>query len=93
MTRTIGTQAWKQLRARVLAEEPTCRLQLPGCTTISTTADHIIPRSQRPDLELVRANVQGACKSCNYKRGNADVQALKPAPARAAPANSGAARL
>jgi len=58
-----------------VANEPTCRLRLDGCTGVSTTADHIIPRSQRPELTLTRANLQGACRRCNSKRGNNPIQA------------------
>jgi 5-methylcytosine-specific restriction endonuclease McrA len=76
-----STWAWRKLRAQVIQEEPTCRLRLPGCTGTSTTADHIIPRSQRPDLTLVRRNCQGACDHCNRKRSNAAIDALRPAPA------------
>jgi len=64
-----GSSAWRRLRARVLREEPYCRLRLDGCTEISTVADHIVPKAVRPDLVMVRENVQGACKSCNARRG------------------------
>jgi 5-methylcytosine-specific restriction endonuclease McrA len=62
---------WRKLRDRVIREEPICRIQLLGCTGYSTTADHIIPRSVRPDLILVRSNLRGACQHCNSARGNA----------------------
>jgi 5-methylcytosine-specific restriction endonuclease McrA len=64
-----GTAAWQRLRLQVLREEPRCWLRLPGCTGASTTADHVIPVSERPDLALVRSNVRGACAHCNYSRG------------------------
>lgn len=77
-----NTGPGRKLRKQVLAEEPTCRLQLPGvCTGVSTTADHIIPQSQRPDLVLVRSNLQGACAPCNRKRSNNPIEAMRPAPA------------
>ncbi|MGK3947422.1 HNH endonuclease [Microbacterium sp. K2] len=43
-----------------------CWLQLPGCTGIATTKDHVIPHAAGgPDtLE----NMRPACKSCNSKR-------------------------
>jgi hypothetical protein len=52
-----------------------CRLRLPGCTVIGTTADHIIPRSRggRTTLENLRAT----CGQCNSTRGdgtNTDAQ-------------------
>ncbi len=65
-----SSRAWRRLRDRVVREEPVCRLQLPGvCTYWSTTADHIVPVAQRPDLALVRSNCRGACSACNWKRG------------------------
>lgn len=64
-------QQWRKLRAQVLKEEPTCRIRLPGCTHTATTADHIIPASQRPDLYLVRSNIRGACSQCNSRLGGA----------------------
>jgi 5-methylcytosine-specific restriction endonuclease McrA len=70
LSRIRHTEAWRRLSEQVRQEEPTCRLQLPGCTRLSETADHIIPVSVRPDLALVRSNCQGACQSCNRKRGN-----------------------
>lgn len=43
-----------------------CWLRLPGCTTIATTKDHVIPHAHGgPDtLE----NLRPACKSCNSRR-------------------------
>jgi 5-methylcytosine-specific restriction endonuclease McrA len=64
-----GTTRGRRLNARVVREEPDCRLRLPGCTGLSTTADHIVPVSlggERYD----RANLRGACAHCNYSRGN-----------------------
>lgn len=69
MTDPRNTQEWKRLRRRVVAEEPVCWLQLPGCTTVSTVADHVKPVSTHPELALIRSNVRGACESCNKKRG------------------------
>jgi 5-methylcytosine-specific restriction endonuclease McrA len=63
------TRAWRKLRDRVVREEPTCRLRFTGiCTTVSTTADHITPVSERPELALVRSNCRGACRPCNEAR-------------------------
>jgi 5-methylcytosine-specific restriction endonuclease McrA len=71
-----GTRAWRALKDRVVAEEPDCRLGLPGCTFVSTTADHVLTVTDRPDLALARANLRGACESCNEKRGHLDDDAL-----------------
>ena len=65
-------QAWS---AAVLAahtgpagEQPSCWLQLDGCTRVATTGDHVLPRRDRPDLMYVVANGRPACLSCNSKR-------------------------
>ena len=71
-----GQRAWKVLSKQVAREEPICWLGFEGCTVKSTTGDHVIPVSVRPDLALVRSNVRGACSSCNYKRGNLPIDAL-----------------
>lgn len=63
-----STRAWRKLRDQVVAEEPDCRLQLPGCTFTSTTADHILTVRDRPDLALVRSNLRGSCETCNKRR-------------------------
>lgn len=63
------TRAWRRLKDQVVREEPTCRLRFPGlCTVVSTTADHIIPVIERPELALERSNCRGACKPCNEAR-------------------------
>lgn len=74
-----STRAFKKVRLQVIKEEPTCRLRLPGCTGISEEADHIIPKSERPDLYLVRSNLRGACGHCNRKRGVSDIHVDRPA--------------
>ena len=38
-----------------------CQLQLPGCTTTATTADHTDPNGPRANL----SNLQAACAHCN----------------------------
>jgi len=72
-----STWAWRRLVAKVLLEEPICWLQLEGCTRVSTTGDHVIPVTVRPELALVRANVHGACWPCNDKRGSLPIEALR----------------
>ena len=56
------------LRDQVVDEEPLCWLRHAGCTTISTTADHVTPFKDRPDLAMVRGNLRGACHHCNSSR-------------------------
>ncbi|MDP8928661.1 MAG: HNH endonuclease [Actinomycetota bacterium] len=41
-----------------------CRLGLPGCTGVATTADHIDPHGAG-----VAGNLQAACRSCNAAKG------------------------
>jgi hypothetical protein len=73
-----STQAWRKLAKRVAREEPLCWLNFPGiCTRVSTTGDHVIAVTKRPDLALVRSNVHGACAACNTARNNTPVEALK----------------
>ena len=71
------TRAWRTLRDRVVVEEPLCQLQLPGCTRLSTTADHKVPVVDAPELALERTNLQGACRPCNDKRRNLPLEALR----------------
>ena len=79
------TRAWRKLKTQVIAEEPICRLGYPGiCTIRSTTADHIQPVAQRPDLGMDRANHRGACQPCNEHRNHAS-RTTPPAPKAAPP--------
>ena len=64
-----GSRPWRRLRDRVLREEPVCRVHLEGCTIVSTTVNHIVPKAIAPELVMVRSNCQGACKPCNLKLG------------------------
>lgn len=63
------THAWRLLRKQVVNEEPVCTVRLPGCTHVSTTADHIETIVNRPDLALTRSNLRGACLHCNSSLG------------------------
>jgi hypothetical protein len=72
------TRAWTKLKARVIREEPTCRLGFPGvCTRASTTADHIKPVSSHPELALDRSNLRGACRPCNDARRTVPNESLR----------------
>lgn len=71
------TRAWRKLRDQVVDEEPTCRLRFPGvCTLVSTTADHIKPVVDHPELALERSNCRGACAPCNEARRNVPNESL-----------------
>ena len=58
----LTSYRWQKLRLRVIKEEPLCTLRLSCCTRWSTTADHIIPVSHRPDLKYMRGNLRGSCQ-------------------------------
>ncbi|MFE7133403.1 HNH endonuclease [Streptomyces sp. NPDC057638] len=58
-----STSEWRRTRARVLAEEPSCR----WCGAASTVVDHIIPRARGGDDR--RENLCGSCAPCNLARG------------------------
>ena len=60
---------WRRIRQTVLKREPYCRIGGPRCTRVSTTVDHVIPLSVRPDLAHVLTNLRGACGACNYAGG------------------------
>ena len=60
---------WRRLREQVLRRDPYCTIRGPKCTGLSTTVDHVIPLSQRPDLGHDPANLRGACAACNYAGG------------------------
>lgn len=57
---------WLKLSRMCLAEEPYCRYcARVGRVTLAQISDHIIPIRIRPDLRLVRENVQSLCKLCH----------------------------
>lgn len=62
---------WRALRARVLAEEPWCRLCLAqGVQRRSRVGDHIETVRARPDLRLARSNIQALCWPCHNAKTN-----------------------
>jgi 5-methylcytosine-specific restriction endonuclease McrA len=71
------SRAWRKLRDQVIAEEPLCWLRFPGiCTRVSTTADHVLTYTERPDLAMSRANLRGCCWPCNNARKNTPASSL-----------------
>ncbi len=55
---------WQHLRLIVLAERPLCgECEALGWLEPAIEVDHIIPISQRPELRLVRSNLQGLCRT------------------------------
>jgi 5-methylcytosine-specific restriction endonuclease McrA len=43
-----------------------------GRLTLTEMVDHIVPISVRPDLRLVRSNLQGLCGRCHAVKGAED---------------------
>jgi 5-methylcytosine-specific restriction endonuclease McrA len=73
-----NSRAWRKLRDQVVRDEPTCRLRFPRiCTLVSTTADHIVPVVEAPELVMTRSNLRGACTPCNEARRNVPNEALR----------------
>jgi 5-methylcytosine-specific restriction endonuclease McrA len=60
---------WPWLSRQVRAEEPLCRLKLPGCTVVTEVADHVRPHRGDERLAFDRDNLQGACRACNSRKG------------------------
>lgn len=74
----INARRWRKLRDTIIKAQPTCRLQLAGCTGRSQTADHILTVKTRPDLMWSPANLQGACHRCNRRRNATPIEAILP---------------
>ncbi len=60
---------WRRLRQQVLLRDPYCTIRGPRCTGASTTVDHVIPLTLRPDLAHDLSNLRGACRACNCAGG------------------------
>lgn len=57
---TGSTHRWRKLRARILADEPTCR----ACGRLATTVDHITPL-EHGGARYDPANCQPLCQPCH----------------------------
>jgi len=58
----LNTPEWRELSARVRAEEPTCR----RCgRRPSAVAHHIQSRRDHPELAMERGNLMGVCRACH----------------------------
>jgi 5-methylcytosine-specific restriction endonuclease McrA len=70
-TNFYRTKRWRNLRQFFLSNNPLCvECEGRGLLVTATVVDHIIPRRERPDLELDESNLQGLCDAChNAKSG------------------------
>jgi 5-methylcytosine-specific restriction endonuclease McrA len=66
--RNGGTRRMSKLRAKVLAAQPLCQLQLKGCTIRASQIDHIVPLARAPELRYVESNCRASCWHCNNMR-------------------------
>lgn len=71
-----STRASRALRADVLRYWPHCYLRYPGCTTVSTEDDHVIPLSQGGSDHW--DNHRGACAHCHQLKTQREAQAARP---------------
>lgn len=64
-----SSAAWRRVRKLCLERDGfRCQIKGPNCTTVATTADHIVPRSVSDDDSL--GNLRAACATCNTERGD-----------------------
>jgi 5-methylcytosine-specific restriction protein A len=77
-------RTWERLRNRVRAEEPLCGECLAAGIADQATeqVDHVLPIAQRPELRLVRENLQGLCRSHHQiktcaEEGNGELSAFQ----------------
>lgn len=67
--RWYRTTRWAACRARVLQEEPWCRVcRESGAWTPSAEVDHIRRHGGDPALFWDRANLQGLCGTCHRRK-------------------------
>jgi len=64
-TQPVGSgYAWQRLRQQIIQRDGgRCRLQLPGCTAIATTADHIVGKAAGGSD--ASSNLIASCRACN----------------------------
>lgn len=57
---------WRALRARFIADHPTC--STPLCGQPATDVDHVADVRRYPHLRLVEANLRAFCHPCHSRR-------------------------
>lgn len=67
--RFLDSRAWRRMSAWKLQETPYCEdCAAMGVVTPAQDADHVIPRSERPDLALDPENLRSLCDSCHGRK-------------------------
>jgi 5-methylcytosine-specific restriction endonuclease McrA len=69
-----STRAWQKLRGKVRARWKWKDWPCGICHELidwnaKPVADHIRPRKEAPELELVETNIQMVCHGCNTRKG------------------------
>ena len=64
------TKTWKNVRLAVLERDGyVCKIGLPGCERVATSADHIVELEDGGE-PFALENLQAACLRCNVAKGN-----------------------
>ncbi len=66
--RGLGPDFERAKRLVIERDGGRCQLRLAGCTTVATTADHIVPRSKGGTSAM--GNLRASCRHCNAARGD-----------------------
>lgn len=69
---------WEKLRTSIIQTKPLCRICLANGFVVSATeVDHIIPIKVKPNLRLVKSNLQSLCHSCHMQKTEEDKKKYK----------------
>lgn len=62
------TGSWRRFREALRLARGVFRCEACGVIEDRLEAHHVIPRSQRPDLEYDPANIRFLCRACHHDR-------------------------
>ena len=68
----VTGRRWASLRRSVIRDEPLCRLQLEGCTSLAEEVDHVVSIGNGGS-PTDRSNLQPVCHSCHVQKTRWDV--------------------